>query len=299
MTQKTTPIIFFATCFLWGFTWIMGKYQINAGILPEIAVSYRFIGVSIMMFFFTKIFKQSIKLKISDIKILLPYSFCCGSLNFIMFYYAADFMITSISAIVFSFSIVVIAMMKYVFAFTNKIKHILFSAFIGILGLFFVMLQKLTSISASKDLKIGLIFAILGTLLYSSGLLFYERKGKGVLLQSIASSFYVSLCGIFITFIAGVLHHIFTGTKINLIPDFSSAFALSYIYLVVSGMGLLFMMILTQRIGAVNTSYINLITPVVAIFVSSIFENYTVMLSTIIGITLIIIGNYMALKKKG
>jgi drug/metabolite transporter (DMT)-like permease len=79
-------------------------------------------------------------------------------------------------------------------------------------------------------------------------------------------------------------------------PQISIPFILSYVYLVISGLGILFMMMLIQRIGAVNASYINLITPVVAVFVSSIFEDYKLIPSTFIGLLFIIASNYIAIR---
>jgi drug/metabolite transporter (DMT)-like permease len=296
--DKTTVILFLSLCGIWGFTWISGKYQINAGILPEIAVSYRFFGVSIMMFFVSKILGQNLKIKLKDLKTLIPYTLACGSLNFIIFYYVASFMITSISAIIFSFSIIIIALLKHFLKISSDgIKMVLFSGFIGALGLFFIMLQKL-NLSFDKNLMIGVTLAFLGTLLYSIGSLFYEKKRHNISLSAVSSFFYVSFFGMIISFCVGLLHHFIAGSRVNLVPQISLAFILSYSYLVVSGFGILFMMMLIQRVGAVNASYINLITPVVAVFVSSVLEDYQIVISTFIGLFLVITSNYLAMRRK-
>jgi drug/metabolite transporter (DMT)-like permease len=294
--DKTTTMLFLSLCIIWGFTWISGKYQINAGILPEIAVSYRFLGVCIMMFFVAKFLKESLEITSKEIKILFPYFACCGSLNFIMFYYVANFMTTSISAIIFSFSIIIIALLKHYLKISNEnIKVVLISSFIGVLGLLLVMFQKL-NVALDKNLAIGVIIAFLATFLYSAGALYYERNRAKLSISSISSFFYVALFGVIISFFTGLINHFISGTKISLMPQISIPFILSYVYLVISGLGILFMMMLIQRIGAVNASYINLITPVVAVFVSSIFEDYKLIPSTFIGLLFIIASNYIAIR---
>lgn len=299
LNDRKSQLAFISLAIMWGFTWIMGKYQVNNGILPELAVVYRFIGTCFITFCIIKFKKISLKIAKKDIKILFIFAFFCVSFNFIFFYYAAYYMITSISAIIYSFLIILSAVIKHFFKLTpEKLSPIFISAFIGILGLACIMFQKFYTQKIELNLIIGIVFAFLGTLFYSIGSVFYEDKKPQLKAHPLTLFFYAAIFGCFIIMLEIVFRTQITGEPLNLIPHFSFSFLFSYFYLAISGFGVFLMMILIQRIGAIQTSYVNFITPIIAIFVSAIFEDYNIGISTIIGIILIIISNYIAIFRK-
>ena len=55
---------------------------------------------------------------------------------------------------------------------------------------------------------------------------------------------------------------------------------------------------LLGKIGADKASYVNILTPVVALSLSTIFENYIWGVQNFIGFLLVIIGNFIILSKK-
>lgn len=296
--DKISLFLFITICVVWGFTWIMGKYQINSGILPELAVSYRLFPISLVMFIITKFMRKSIKITLKDFKILFIYAILCCFQNFILFYYAALYIITSISAIAFSFSIIIIAVLKKLLNISGeKLTPIFISALCGISGLIFVMLPQL-KVSFTKDILVGISIAFSATFFYSAGAVYYENQKAHLNISHILSSAYVMLIGSFLSFSFTVIHSFIIKTPINFWPIIKPSFILSYIYLLVSGFSLIIIMILIKRIGAIKTAYTNLITPVIAILISSVLEDYKLGIYTVIGITLIISSNYMALYKK-
>lgn len=293
-----SAILFVSLCILWSFTWLMGKYQVNSGILPEIAVFYRFIPISIIMALIALFCGQSLKFNLRDCKILFIYSFCCCSVNFILFYYAAIYTITSISAIIFSFSIIIIALLKYFFVRSKEpIKAIIISSILGTAGLIFIMWQKIISFMGTNAL-IGALIGVIATFIYSIGSLFYERKKNILTIKPIPSFAIISVFGSIISFFVFLFHNLVSGEGFVFIPNFSKSFIFSYIYLIFSGFGVLMIMLLIKRIGAVKAAYVNLITPVVATLTSSIFEDYTILFSTVIGIALVFMSNYFAILTK-
>ena len=296
--DKLSLFLFILICVLWSFTWIAGKYQVNSGVGFEFLISYRFMAVALLMFIIIKVLRKSLKIKASEFKVLFIYSILGGSVHLILFYYAAFYMITSISAIIFSFSIILVGLMKHFFKISSeKLSIVMISGGIGIVGLILILSQKFTS-GAEKSLWMGLLMASLGTLCYSAGSTFYDANKWKVSLDPLSSFFYVATLGSMVAFILGLIVTFAFDRPLIFVPNFSLSFVLSYIYLVFSGCGLLCFMMLITRIGAVKASYPNLITPVMAILVSSVFEDYKILLSTIIGIVLVLISNYIALFRK-
>ena len=299
LEDKISLILFSILSTMWGFTWLMGKYQVHNNILPEIAVSYRLLGVSILMFVILKFKKESFKLEKSDLKTLFIFAIFCTSIHLVCFYYAAKFMITSISALVFSFLVIFTALIKYFLKLTpERLTPIIISAVIGISGLLCISSQMFYNVHIGVKLIVGMCFAFIATFFYSLGSVFYETKRSGLKIAQLPSFFYTSLFGAIISFSLAIIHSLLSGEDVNLMPNISISFIFSYLYLVVSGFGVLITMILIQRIGAIQTSYTNFITPVIAIFVSAIFEDYQILPTTIIGIILIILSNYIAFFKR-
>ena len=55
---------------------------------------------------------------------------------------------------------------------------------------------------------------------------------------------------------------------------------------------------LLGKIGADKASYVNILTPVVALTLSTLFENYLWNLQNLFGFILVIVGNFIILSKK-
>ena len=65
-----------------------------------------------------------------------------------------------------------------------------------------------------------------------------------------------------------------------------------------SVLGFSFYLSLLGKIGADKASYVNILTPVVALSLSTLFENYLWNIQNFLGLLLIIIGNVIILSKK-
>jgi drug/metabolite transporter (DMT)-like permease len=93
------------------------------------------------------------------------------------------------------------------------------------------------------------------------------------------------------------IYAISQGTSFNY--DLSISYSISLLYLSVFGSVFAFGSYLTLigRIGADKTSYTAVLFPVIALTISTIFENYQWSLAAMCGFGLVIIGNYLVLKK--
>ena len=289
--------LFTGICVMWSFTWLAGKYQVQNGLSQEFGVLYRFFGVGLVSLICSLIFKNKLKTSIEELKVIFIYTCGCASLYMILLYYAAGYMITSISAIIFSFTVIIAGIIKHILKISSeKIGIILLSFSIGIVGLFFIMIQKLHP-ESSKNLKIGILLAFLSTFIYSLGSLYYEKNKNKITLKPFAMFVYVALFSVLICFCVGVVKSIFIGKIISYKPnELPLSFIISYFYLVFSAFGIMLMTILIKRVGVVKASFVNITTPVFAVLISSIFEDYQILHSTIFGILLIMISNYIILR---
>ena len=82
--------------------------------------------------------------------------------------------------------------------------------------------------------------------------------------------------------------------------DFSGSYIVSLSYLSVFGSIIAFSVYLRLlgEIGPDRAAYIALLTPIIALIISSLFEGYEWKISGIVGVSLLMIGNIFALKNK-
>ena len=201
-------------------------------------------------------------------------------------------MVTFINAIIFSFSIIFNHVLGRIF-FKNKNNfdyRFYLSAFIGILGLFLVLLSKISTLKLNYNLIIGILICLAGTLSYSLGSTFYESRSKTIpKTDPIMMFIWCLIAGGFFAIFIGVLHSLIIGEDFVFVANFNTKFILSLLYLAgpATAVGYLCGMLLIQRIGSVKASYTSLVSPTIAILVTSIFEDYKFTIATLIGIVLI------------
>ena len=82
--------------------------------------------------------------------------------------------------------------------------------------------------------------------------------------------------------------------------DFSFSYVSSLIYLTIFGSIIAFGSYLTLlgNIGADKSAYVTLVIPVIALILSTIFENYQWNIFALIGVFFILMGNFIILKKR-
>jgi len=85
-----------------------------------------------------------------------------------------------------------------------------------------------------------------------------------------------------------------------LVPDFSISYLVSLLYLAVFGtvIGFAAYLTLIARIGADQAAYTSILTPVIALILSGLFEQFQWQWWTWVGIILCGLGNYLALHWK-
>jgi drug/metabolite transporter (DMT)-like permease len=86
----------------------------------------------------------------------------------------------------------------------------------------------------------------------------------------------------------------------NISIDTNMSYLSSLIFLAFFGsvMGFGFYLKLLNNIGADKASYVNIITPVIALGLSTLFEGYVWEMQNLLGVVLVFIGNFIILYKK-
>jgi drug/metabolite transporter (DMT)-like permease len=172
-------------------------------------------------------------------------------------------------------------------------SNVVVGAAIGILGIVLVFWPQLMAFSLSDKTALGLLLSILSTFMASLGNIISARHQQNKL-PVIQTNTYGMAYG------AGIIGmiSIISGRTFNF--EMSLPYVGSLLYLTLFGTVIAFgcYLKLIGRIGADRAAYATMLFPIVALGISTAYEGYQWHTYNIIGMAIVLIGNWMVLNKK-
>jgi drug/metabolite transporter (DMT)-like permease len=218
---------------------------------------------------------------------------CLFSLNYILFYEAEKFVASGLVAATFTLVIYTNMLGLRIFYGQPFARSILVGSLLGGLGICLLFLDSMMEFQTHQDGVKGLLIGILATFLASGGNLIsvgFQRKKIPV----IASTSWGLLYGAFFTLI------LLLATGGTFVFDASLSYLGALVYLSLFGTVFAFAayLKLIGDIGADRAAYSNILTPVIALVLSSLFEGFHWHWWTVVGMFLCGAGNYWTLHRK-
>lgn len=276
---------------IWGTSWIGIKLQLGI-VPPELSVVYRFMIASIILWAFCLVAKKQLRFSTRNHVFFALQGFFQFCLNYQFFYIASESLTSGVVSLALS-TITVMNIINAAIFFRQPISAKgLVAALVGLLGLALVFWPEVNNAQNSSRTWIGLVFALSGTLCASLGTMTAVRHNKAKI-PIISSTLFAMTYGALFSGIFACFH----GTP--LIMDWSGRYVASMLYLAIPATILAFgiYFFLIKNIGADKASYATLFFPIVALIISTIFENYHWSLLAIMGVVLVLGGNVMILYK--
>ena len=284
-------ILYSGVILFWGSSWFAIKFQL--GLVPEaVSIAYRFYIASLVLAIFCVFFKKKFNLKFNQIKWVVLQGIFLFSLNYYFIYLGTNYVKTGLVAVIFSTVTIFVLINGFLF-FKEKINNnILIGALVGIIGLILIFNKELQQYSFNKNIIIGIVLNLIGTYFASIGMLISQRNQKNniPLVQNNTISMFIGAS--FVLLIA-----VFTDNEINFDYNFKYISSLFYLSIIGSVLGFGFYLKLINNIGAGKASYVNVVTPVLALGISTLYENYTWDIFNSIGLLLVIFGNIIIFRK--
>jgi len=284
-------ILYFGVILFWGSSWFAIKFQL--GIVPEtISIAYRFYIASFILIIFCFFFKITFNLRLNQIKWITLQGFFLFSLNYYFIYLGTNFVKTGLVAVIFS-TVSIFVLINGIIFFKEKINNnVLLGALIGIFGLILIFNKELQLYAFNNELIIGIILCLIGTYFASIGMLISQHNHKNniPLVQNNTLSMFIGA-----TFVLVIASS--TGNKIIFDFDIKYISSLFYLSIIGSVLGFGFYLKLLNNIGAGKASYVNVVTPILALFISTLYENYTWNILNSFGLILVIFGNIIIFRK--
>jgi len=166
-------------------------------------------------------------------------------------------------------------------------------AVVGLIGRALVFLPELSNLNLSSQKMVGMLLALISTVSASLGNVVSARNQRQKL-PVIQTNAYGMLYGaIFMMVLA-----LFRGAPLQF--DTSPGYIVSLFYLAIFGSVIAFGSYLTLlgRIGLDRAAYVTVLFPVIALLLSTIFENLEWGIYQLLGVVLILAGNAVVLTKK-
>ena len=287
-------ILYFIVVLAWGSSWFAISFQLG-DVAPQVSIAWRFLLASFMLFIwcYARGLKLSFSWRAHSSWLLLGFFLFC--VNYICAYFGTFYLASGLVCLIFSTLTLFTVFNGFIF-FKKPIRlPILFGAIVGILGLSIIFSNEISNTDWSLESGIvkGFLWMLLATFFASIGMLLsgQMQARKMPLVQSNAfSMLYGSL--IIVTYVG------FSDISFSFSTSYSYVISLIYLSLVASVIGFGVYLKLVGNIGADKASYVNIFTPTIALFLSTLFENYQWSWTGLVGVALIIIGNIIVLYTK-
>jgi len=284
--------LFVITLFCWSPTWYIIKFQLGY-VDPLVSVFYRFLAAAIIIFSYLLIKKKNLKFSLNHHVWFLLFGIFLYSLNYVFFYLSNTYLISAFPAIIFS-TVVIMNILGETFYFKKKPSFkTLIGATIGMLGIIIIFNNEIFNFSLSNDTHIGLFLAFLGTFCASTGNMIYQRNlnNNFPLIETIA---YAMLYGSLVTLLITQIK----GTELLFEYTFNYIASLVYLSIVGSIFAFIFYLKLLERVGAGRAGYVGVVMPVLALLISTFFENLEWQIDLIVGLPILIIGAVLVINQK-
>lgn len=291
--MKSQNLFLFSICSLiWGTTWLVIKFQIDST-SPVVGVFYRFLLAAILMFVFNHfVTKKPLVYPFRNHLFFLLQGFFNFSLNYILTYVAEEKMSSGLVALTFT-TLVYFNMIGMRIWFKKPIsRNVFLGGLLGALGITLLFWNEITAFKAGVGPVLEIIIGIVATFSASTGNMF-AFKNHQLKIPVVIFNSYGMLYGAFTSLIIGIFRHE------NFTLPTTMSFAFSLFYLSVFGTVIAFWayQTLVGSIGADRAAYSSIIAPMIAVVISSIFEDVKFTPLIVAGMLFCVLGNLISLKK--
>ena len=283
--------IFFyiSTILIWGSTWLAIKFQLT-GVSPILSVSYRFLLASAVLFAYLLIRRRNLRFPLIDHLFMAGQGLFLFSIGYCLTYFASNHLTSGLVSVIFSTILLTNILNLRLFMGQKVTWRALCGGVVGLMGLCLVFWPDLSQFKASDSLA-GFGLGLAGTYFGSLGNIISSRNARRRLPVTQSNAFGMAYGGLMTILFGWWLEG-------GLSFDLSPGYLVSLFYLALFGSVAAFGAYITLigRIGAEYAAYIMLVTPVIALTLSTLFEGYAWSVYSLVGVAAVLAGNLIILK---
>jgi len=254
--------LYLASVLIWGSTWYAIKFQLGV-VAPEVSLVYRFALAAVILLVFCALTRRSLKYSLQQHGFIALQGLFLFSSNYLVFYWATGLLTSGIVALMFSTVILMNIINGAIFLRAAVSLRVILGACFGIAGIASVFWAELGEIDNNADTWQGLWMCLLATWFASIGNIISARNQKNGI-----PVIQTNAWGMGYGALVMAIYAVFSGASFNYDPGFAD-----------------------------KAAYSAVLFPVIALGISTIFENYQWSLRAVFGFALVLLGNYIVLTK--
>ncbi len=276
---------------VWGSTWIAIKFQLGE-IDPIVSVMYRFAISSVLLFAWCVLARARIRLSLVEHAFVALQGVCLFGLNVWLTYSSEVYLTGGVVAVVFALTVLMNSFNAALFLRRPVVPSVLAGGVLGLCGVALLFWPEVGRLGSAAGAVRGLLLALLATYCASLGNIAATRNatfGLPVISINAWGMFY----GALLLLVIGVFKEVEFG-----FPQRPS-FTIALLYLAVFGSVVAFgaYVRLLALIGPDRAGYTSMMIPLVALLISTLFEDYRWTLAAVGGVVLIVMGNLFAMRR--
>jgi len=276
---------------IWGSTWLAIKFQLGV-VPPAVSVAWRFAAAALILMAYAGLRRLPLRFDARTHLWLAVQGLLLFGINYVLVYLSEQTLASGLVALIFSlitfFNIVGLRLF-----FSVPVKRAaLGGAVLGVIGVALVFWPELVNFSVSPGRRTGVILALIATVFASLGNMAATRSHR-IELPVVQGNAWAMLYGALFVAVYAALD----GERF--VFDGSIAYVVSLLYLAVFGSVIAFVAYLTLlgRIGADRAGYTAVAIPVVAVALSTFFEDLHWNAPMVAGIAMCVAGNVLVLRR--
>ena len=281
-------VLYATATLIWGSTWLCIKLQLTQ-VPPILSVGYRFCLAALVLLIFCLITRKRLIFSLRDQFFMAVQGVTLFGLGYCMSYLATSYMTSGLVAVVYTTMLMWNILNLKLFMRQPVAWRAFWGGILGLSGICIVFWHDLSTLTATRGM-IGLSMGLLGAYLSSLGNVVGARNAKAGIPVTQANVYGMAYGGVLTLFI-----HFVSGG--SLVMDWSFGYMGPLLYLTLFGSIIAFgcYMLLIGRIGAEYAAYVTLLMPIIALLLSTFFEEYHWSLNAGLGIAVVLIGNLVIL----
>jgi len=292
--RMNTRTLFAAAVLIWGTTWFAITLQLGA-VAPEFGVALRFAAAALLVLGWCASRGRALRLPAGTHAWLALQGVCGFGVSYVLIYHAERFIVSGLVAVGYAAAPLTNMLLARAFFDTPMARPVAAGGALGLAGIVLVFWPNFEPLVTGRIADPGLLLGALFTMtavvlsclanmitlrLHRSGVAGWQPIGFAMAYGA-ACSFAIAIA---------------LGRPLSI--AWSAPFVLSLAYLALVGSVLAFgaYFTLLGRIGAARASYVGVMTPLVALLVSTLFERFDWHPLTFLGIASALAGNVLALR---
>jgi len=283
--------LFVIPVLIWGSTWFAITFQLGE-VDPLFSVSYRFFLAGVLLLLYCLLLGKSLKYSLKQHLWMALQGQLLFGLNYWMVYVSEYYLTSALVAIAFSLLIFLNIFFSAILLGDKIPRKIIYGAILGVSGTIIIFWPELQNYTGGDDTYVGIIYCGLSIVFASLGNItsaHNQKKNLPVIQTNAFGMLYGSLGMLTIALLSGKWFSFST----------DPGYLISLAYLSIFGSIIAFSTYLTLigRIGPAKGAYVIIVIPIIALLISTIFEDYILSTYSFAGIAMILLGNAVAMRK--